>query len=273
MLFMLPIANIFAQGTYVSFNAGFGAKMSSQNLPDYYNYTQSDNYNGENNSRVITSEQINASLGKGLNFGLSIGNMFNKNIGAELGVSYLMGGKTKAKDSYSTNGTVNETTDYTISAKMLRIVPTLVFTPGMEKINPYAKFGLIVGLGTITEEHSRNIDGDVNFEKTKYKGGLALGLNTALGVAFDLNEKMSFFGELNMVNLSYAPKKGEVTEATYNGADQLPDMTTSDKKIEFVDKVTTNSSNPQLDSEATKELKTKLPFGSIGLNIGIHFKL
>jgi hypothetical protein len=254
--------NLFAQGAYVNINAGYGLSMSSQNLYFF------DFYNSTSGSNSYTEEQVNVSLGKGLNVGGAFGYMFNKNIGAELGISYLLGGKSKAKDTY-----IGGTTDYTLSSKMLRINPTLVIASGFEKINPYAKFGLVLGSGSIMYEYNDNEDGDIYVMKMKLNGGIAFGLSSGIGATFDLNDKMSFFGELNMVNLSYAPTKGKVTEATYNGVDGLPDMTTSDKEIEFVDSYTHNDDNPPADSQPRKALKQKLPFGSFGVNIGLRINL
>jgi hypothetical protein len=251
--------NLFAQGAYVNIDAGYGLNMSSQNLSyiDFYNYTNLNN--------SITNEQVNVSLGKGLNLGGAFGYMFNKNIGAELGISYLLGGKSKAKDTYT-----SRTTDYTISSKMLRIIPSLVIASGIEKINPYMKFGLLIGTGSINFEYNDNDNGDIYLEKRKINGGIALGLSSALGVMVNLSDKMSFYGEFNMVNLSYAPTKSVITEATYNGTDELPSMTTRQKEIEFVDSYTVNQSNPPSDSQPNKELKQKAPFGSFGVNIGLR---
>jgi len=254
--------NIYAQGVYANLNVGYGFGMSTQNLSffDFYNSTYGNN--------STTDEQVNVSLGKGLNVGGALGIMFNENIGAELGVSYLLGGKNEAKDVYL-NGTIN----YTLSSTMLIINPSLILTAGIEGINPYAKFGVVIGSGSVLFEYKDNDDGDVDLTNMKLNGGLALGLNAAIGATFSLNDKMSFFGEINMVNMSYAPKKGEITEATYNGVDELPGMTTREKEIEFVDSYTYNWESPQPDSEPNKELKQKLPYGSLGVNFGIRFGL
>ncbi len=257
MVFVISLFtnNLFAQGAYVNINTGYGLSMSTQNLYyfDFYNYTS-----GSNSS---TYEQVNVSLGKGLNLGGAFGYLFNENIGVELGISYLLGGKSNAKDKYS-----DGSTDYTLSSRMLRVNPSLVIASGFENINPYAKFGLIIGSGSIMYEYIDNDEGDIDVLKMKLNGGIALGLSSGIGAMFHLSDNMSFFGELNMVNLSYAPTKGKVTEATSNGADELPDMTTREKEIEFVDSYTDNSH----DSQPRKELKQKLPFGSFGVNIGLR---
>ena len=258
MVFVISLFanNLFAQGAYVNINTGYGFNMSSQNLDDFSNITEGSN--------STTREQVNVSLGKGLNLGGAFGYMFNENIGAELGISYLLGGKSKAKYTY-TGGTE----DYTVSSKMLRIIPSLVIASGFENINPYAKFGFVIGSGSIKYEYNGD-DGVIWVKKEKLNGGLAFGLNAGVGALFNLSDNMSFFGELNMVNLSYAPTKGEITEATYNGKDKLPNMTTREKETKFVNSYTYNYQSPPPDSQPRERLKQKFPFGSFGLNFGLR---
>lgn len=249
--------NIFGQGAYVNINAGYGANMGSQTLDGFNNYTSTAN--------STTREQVYLSLGNGLNFGGAFGYMFNENIGAELGLSFLLGGKSTATDDYE-----DGTTDYNFSSNMLRINPSLVLSSGLNGVNPYAKFGLVMGTGSVNFEYEDNDDGDIYKGNLKMDGGLAIGLNAAIGANFTLSDKMSFFGEINMINMSYAPRKGEFIEVTYNGADELLGMTTSEKEIDFVDSYTYSDNNPPPDSEPSKELKQKLPFGSFGLNFGLR---
>ncbi len=260
MVFVISLFanNLFAQGAYVNINAGYGLSMSSQNLNNFYNSTD------ELNSR--TDEQVNLSLGKGLNIGGALGYMFNKNIGAELGFSYLLGGESEAKHI-----DMDGTTDYTLSSKMLRINPTLVIAAGFEKINPYAKFGFVIGSGSIMYESIEKEGIDIKVRKEKFNGGLAFGLNAGVGALYNLSEKMTFFGELNMVNLSYAPTNGELTEATKNGANELPGMTIRERETVFVSSYDRNAPRP--DSQPRQELKQKFPFGSFGINIGLRFSL
>ncbi|MGA2822003.1 MAG: outer membrane beta-barrel protein [Bacteroidales bacterium] len=255
--------NLFAQGAYVNINAGYGLKMSSQNMPDY----NMSNLTMDSTSSKL--EQINASLGKGFNVEGAFGYMFTKNIGAELGISYLLGAKVKAKDTYMDGSTA----DYILSANMLGINPSVVIAYGLNKINPYAKFGLIIGFGSITYKEDHNETGSTEVRETKLNGGTAFGLNAGAGVIFKLSKLLSLFGEIEMVNLSYSPAKGKLTKYTINGADQLPNLKTSEKEIDFVDQYTMDSKNPRPDSEPRQELKQKLPFGSVGLNIGLRIRL
>ncbi len=256
----LMAQTLSAQGAYINLNLGYSFGSSTQNVSGFYNQTRQ--------GAFTTNEQVNVSFGKGINIGGAFGYMFNKNVGAELGISYLIGGKSTTRDIYN-----NGTTDYTFSSNMVRFNPSLVIAAGFDNINPYAKFGMVIGTGSIIYEYNDNDDGDVWLQTTKYNGGLALGLSAGVGVLFNINDMLSFFGELNMINLSYAPTKGEVTEATFNGADKLSSMTTKDRQIVFVDAYTTEQGNPSPDSEPNKQLLEKFPFGSIGINIGLRINL
>jgi hypothetical protein len=259
---------LFAQGVYVKINAGYGINMSSSVGQNYTNVTTS------SSPYIYTStmEVVNFSLGKGLNFGGAFGYMFNKNIGAELGISYLLGGTTKFTNE-SSFGTSHSISEQTLHSNMLRFIPSLVIASGFEGINPYAKFGLLLGTGSLFIDNDQNEDGKIMIGKWKYNGGVALGLNSAIGAMFTINDNISIFSEIDMVNLSYSPTKGEMTEASLNGVDQLPTMTTSAKEKEFVDSYTYGSDIPMPDSEPYKQLKFKMPYGSVGINFGLKINL
>jgi hypothetical protein len=204
--------------------------------------------------------------------------MFNEHIGAELGLSYLMGGKSYSKIS-ETRIYPNYPSEYynqesTISSKMFRMIPTLVIEAGGEKINPYAKFGLVVGFGSVLCESNYNSydewDGlETTSQKIQLSGGSALGLTSSIGAMYNLSEKMSLFGELNMINMSYSPTKGELTEYKENGVDKLSSMSISEKEVEYADSYDryyffNDSSKP------SQVLKQSLPFGSFGINVGMR---
>ncbi len=248
----------FSQGVYINSNVGYGFKMSSQNI-NYFDFSNSNRINN-----ILTYEQINVSLGKGLNFGGAFGYMFNRNFGTELGISYLKGGKSISKDTFDGQ------TDYgSLSSKMFRIIPSLILTYDCKKLNPYVKLGMIIGSGSILYEHNSNWSGNISSSKTILTGGLAFGLNSATGIIFKPGNKMSIFGEINMVNLSYSPSKAEIIELIFNNIDFLPDTGISGKQIEFVDKYTADASFYRRDLPR-KELTQKFPFGSISFCLGMR---
>ena len=256
---------LLAQNSYVKVNAGYGLSMNAHDLgSNFYDFT-----NFKSDGTTTSVEIIPISLGKGLTFGGAFGHSFNKNIGAELAVSYLLGDESTAKDEHTSG-----TTDLAISANMLQITSSLIIQSGREGLNPYIRLGVLLGKGTITYSvKGTESNGNTTTLKAEFDGDLAIGLNAAVGVFYPLGDKMSFFGEINTINMSYAPTKGTVVEATANGVDRLPTATTREKEIELVDKVTDNFLTPGPDNEPSKALKQKLPFGSIGLQVGVRINL
>lgn len=268
--------NLFGQGAYIKVSTGYSFAVSAQNIDGFNNSTEvySSSYSGSS-QESCTEEQVDVSLGKGLNFDGAFGYMFNKNLAAELGFSYLLGAESEARSEYEytyrgyyDNISYHSLTDYTLSSNMLRITPAVIISSGLVGINPYAKFGLVIGKGTIHYDYEENDDDNIYKYKEEWNGGLSMGFNTAVGANYALGGNILLFGEISMINMSYAPTNGEVTEASYNGEDNLSDMTTNEKETEFVDEYSySDSSSP--DGLPNKELKQNLPFGSLGLIFGI----
>ncbi|NVO01282.1 MAG: outer membrane beta-barrel protein [Bacteroidetes bacterium] len=267
--------NLSAQGVFVKVNVGYGFGIGTQTWMN--NSTR--NVNSVTGVNTGTEEAVKISLGKGLNFAGTIGAMFNKNVGAELGINYLIGGKTTCKDEYNYTGNLiipsyTRTTENIFSANMLKINPSILVTSGSKEIDPYAKFGIVLGFGSATSERTETYSsGDINESAFKYSGGMSIGITSAFGVNFNLNKNMAIFGELNMTNLSYAPKKGIYLKYSENGVDQLATMTTIEKEVEYVDSYTYDSSVAANVTQPDKQTSIKLPFSSLGINLGIKIKL
>lgn len=263
-LMVLSIAfittDLLAQGAYVSLNAGYGLNASSQNLG-----TTSYNNNGTN---MTTYNQEDFSFGKGIQFGGAAGYMFTKNIGVEMGLSYLTGDPTTLQSSY-----VNGSNKVDISSKMLRINPSIIIVSGMSGLNPYARFGVIVGTGSIIEKDNYTNNPNNTQSTQKLSGGYAYGLTAGVGVMYKLTGKISLFGELAMVNMSYAPTKGEITAYTFNGVDRMLSLSTRDRLTDYVETYTVKAGQTPPDTEPAKSLVQKLPFGSVGINIGLKYNL
>jgi hypothetical protein len=252
-------SNLFAQGLYVTANAGYGFGINKSMIADL-----------TETATTYTHDQKSLSFGKGINLGGAVGFMFNKNMGAELGLSYLIGGKSKSTGTY-----LDRTEESTYSGKMFKINPSFIFTSGAGKFNPYAKMGLVVGFGFFNHEYSVNYTtGDVDLTNYKYNGGIALGFSSALGATYKLNNNLSLFGELSLISLSYSPEKMTVTKATNNGIDVLPGITTYDKETDFVDSYTVSRTPAPIDDTKPRQtLKVPFPFGSFGFNVGIRIGL
>ena len=76
-----------------------------------------------------------------------------------------------------------------------------------------------------------------------------------------------------MVNLSYAPTKGEVITYSIDGTDRLTTLTTSERLTDYLKSYIVSSSQPAADTEPGKSPLQNYPFGSFGLNIGLIYNL
>jgi len=246
-------------------NAGYGFPAGTQTI---YNYDQ----NSE--TGVFKVDPVEYSYGKGFNFVSSFGAMYNKYFGAELGIGYLLGSKIETTNNMNTLYATakNITTD---NSKMLFFVPALVFEGGFEKINPYARIGLIVAFPKITSKDEATVTSAFSqtslktVEVTKYKMDLGFGVNAALGILFNMSDNFAIFGECNFNSLSITPKSSEITESSIGGVDNLSSMTISEKETVYEKNYVEDPLNPSAENEPSKELKIKIPFSSVGANIGI----
>jgi len=252
--------DVLAQTSYCNVNVGYALPMNAQSL-DHLGFSNNSSMNS-----VFTYDEEKVSLGSGFNVGASFGHMFTPYLGAELNVSYLFGSQSKAADNYDDYAH----TDYTISSNMIRFTPSVIFTAGLDKINPYARVGVVIGAGSLLYRSVGYDDGGSFANELKCNGGVAIGINASIGATYTLSDKLSLFGELNMISQSYAPTKGELTEVSRDGVDQLPNYTTQDREVEFVDSYVYDYRNPGPETEPRKEAKVYFPYGSIGLNVGLR---
>jgi hypothetical protein len=259
---------VIAQGAYFTVGTGYNLPTSTQTLDgmSFYNETITDN--------STTYQQNYVSLGKGLNVGGAFGYIFNEHIGAELGVSYLIGSTWESVTEYNSNfsGSNMKFTNQ-ISSKMARVNPQIVMSFESNRITPYAKVGLMLGAGSMTVNGLLNDNSSVTEQTLFYTGGIATGFTTTIGASVALNDKISFFGDLNLVNMSYSPTKGVLTKYTEDGLDLLPSFDLIDKEIQFVDSYVEDDNVQPAITEPAKALKMKFPFSSCGLYFGIKYTL
>jgi hypothetical protein len=250
--------NLFAQGLYVKVQTGYALGISQYNIS---NYTET--------AALYSYDRVGLSFGKGINLGGTVGYLFSKNLGIELGLSYLMGGKTTGTNTY-----LDHINADTYSATMVRLNPSVVVSAGFDKVNPYAKLGVIVGAGSFTHNYNETYtNGNAYITDYKWNGGLAVGFTSALGANFKLNNNLSLFGEFNLISLSYAPKKMVITMASDNGKDALEGMSTRDKETDFVNSYSKDKNSPVDNTKPNQGIRVSYPFGSFGFNVGVRINL
>lgn len=232
-------------------------------------------------STTHDEEYKSLGFGGGLNVNLAGGFMLSDNIGIELGVNEFIGLNKTTKVS-DTRAGFEESREVKVSGMMLQLVPAIVITPKLEKLNPYARLGMIIGIlpsftekisstQTVTPVSKATLATTQIEYKEKNNGGIALGFTAAAGVDMNLSDNLSLFGELVYNGITYAPTKGKVKTWTVNGVDQIATAVTRDKEWTYEKKIDTDAAIP--DGSADKREKQSFNFSNVLINIGIKLHL
>jgi opacity protein-like surface antigen len=217
-------------------------------------------------------------LGGGFNVNAAFGYKFSDYVGIEFGINEFIGMGKKVNGSRT--GTTNDfTSEDKISGMMLQVVPAVVISPNLEKVNPYARLGMIIGVlpSIVVNSSKTSTSGGVSRattiteSKQKLHGGLALGFTAAAGASFNLSDKLALYGEFVFNGITYAPSKRIYKTYTVDGVDKLANMTTKEKEMEFVKKYDADENIP--DGSPDKAPKVSFNFSNVELNIGVVIKL
>lgn len=227
----------YSQSLNVGVNLGYG--MGAGNMVLGVSSTQN------------TEENVVGSLGQGIQAALNVNYMFNPNLGLELGLGVLSGEEIE----------ITQNTDFfeesmTMKATMFRVMPGIRLSAGDDKtLAPYSKFGVAVGFGTklVLSENYTNEFGS-GFLEYEYSEGVSIGWYGAFGVGFKVSDKLSLNTELLLINQSWAPGKEKNTVNSSGSVD--PSVTLED----------------EVSIYSNKELTTRVPFGSLGLNVGAQYR-
>ncbi|MEO5642721.1 MAG: outer membrane beta-barrel protein [Bacteroidia bacterium] len=232
-------------------------------------------YNSEENNvnNTYYKEGIKGSYGKGANFNVYGGYMLTNVIGLELAANYLAG------SPYTfTNVDIDNITSIThvneIHATSFRLIPGIRLGYGEKKLRVYSRVALAFGLmNKMIDNHTRTTSDpagtDILYESFEYTGGKYVGFTGSFGLTYSLSEHISLYGELSRYFISWGAKYGEYTEVKFNDADQLGNMTTSEKKFEYVERV--DQTMNQNSGEPTKALRSYVPLNTLSVSLGLHF--
>jgi hypothetical protein len=266
-LFLLTslILNL-AQAQKFYARVGFGGGISTSASFDML-------YKYENDGSSRTVSVVPVGLGTGFNGNLSFGYMFSKYIGIDLTVNGFLGLPSKGDSVVHLLGSTQA--DIKVAGYLVSVTPGVVITAGLEKINPYARFGLQIGAVPIMLARYSSENASVNPAQTinitnGYYGGVALGYTATGGCEFNINKLINLFAELTFSHATWSPSYSEIIEYKVNGEDKLSTLTVHQKKTDFIDKIILNSSTSP--DSPKKALRKTYPFSTASINFGIKFR-
>lgn len=219
----------------------------------------------DNMGDLVFEETVRDSYGKGGIFGISAGYFFYKNIGFELGFSYLSGGRIRASGFDASSDNYREA--FETKANMVMFNPSLVLRAPSEAFSPYIRLGATVGFAKIrtTSSSSNEVGFEDDYEGTLSKGA-ALGVTGALGVSYALTPSVALFLELEGTSMHHAPRRWNIEKYTINGTNNI------ENRFGSSEKALKETITEQDDPDKT-EIRSKLPFSGVGVQTGIvvHF--
>lgn len=257
LILIFTIVSLCAQAQSFYVRAGLGAAISTSPRIGYQSTTIGDS----GYYQKIDSKRIG--LADGLPIVAAAGYYFGNNFGVELGVDYFAGFNVKPffidEDTWTAKG----------RGSMLSIVPAIIIRINNDKLKPYARLGIMIGVLNKVLMFQTNNPSSSYSESTTSKdyGGIAIGAQAALGAELPLGKLLSLFGEVNLDEISWAPTKGKYLKDTYNGVDQLANMTTKEKTWIYVKNLDTSQPIPYSDPD--KQTLVNYSFSNVGLIVGV----
>lgn len=204
---------------------------------------------------------IYGTFGSGIPISLEAAYFLNDNFGVQFDFTYLMGSNMLISENLTPGATSNSMAKTT----QIRITPSLVFKTDM---GIYSRFGAVLpvaGNTTVNTENSNGGGPGVPLKQEMVaKGKFGVGFAGALGYQFNIGEKLGIFGELEYIGLSIKRATAELTMLEVGGVDQLPNMTDAQKNFNYEDEINITGNDLQ---------GTSSPYNSIGLNIGVRFRI
>jgi hypothetical protein len=255
-----------AQKTAIGVNLGYSFSAASQNL-----LTQIENSgNRYNTNGVFTS------MGEGLTANLQLTRWFNKSSGVFVTASYR-NTLTPVKGSQKLNGIDDfYQADTKWNSSVIIISPGVSFKIPYNRLAPFARAGVLLPVYSEVKETATYSSGGFGgnrsgIKKITYRLNTTLGYTMALGIAPDINKRLSFFSELAIEALSIKVKKSNWISDIQNGVEKINDYSISTKEIIYKKRLDENF--PYDPNKPSQALSFSLPYSTIGIRAGINIKL
>jgi hypothetical protein len=248
------------------------------------------NYTTSVDAKDFTYKSTKVGLGKGPRIGIGVGFIVNDFINLGIDVEKYSGRNITSNSLYyfDQNGyTYTSNDDIEFKADMISLIPNITFKAiSSPNFFIYNRLGIKAGIiNKLEETHSytnTSIDNATQTEsKTtervehEYQGGLPIGFVADLGFQVKLNDKFRFFTEIEFSHLTYNPKKKVVTRWVDGGGkdfDLDKDFDVEFLQVEYVKEYTVKDGVRDF-KKPRNETTLRIPYSSLGLGIGLIYKL
>ncbi len=283
---MLALSAIaFSAPAQLYFRAGIGYAMpqagqSMYDTPIPYNGFPT-GYNGTRNnpsSQSFAYSIKSASFSAGVPATIGLGYMVSDHVGIQLDASIGLSNKKYTFVDNNVNlGTAASPVPGTISTTQtanhpVLLIPALVIQSGGEKLKVYGRIGAVLPLNTkVTQEMVlSNLPGAgaviVDDFTWQIKSSFSVGFTAAAGVKYQLNDKMSIWGEFSFLSMTQNTKEQNLQTWTEDGQSVSLSAYPYPTHIKF-------SKTAIVDTTFETFPTYGQPFSNVGFNVGISFNI
>lgn len=306
---------------YLKAAGGYFFSVSPGQFPNVGPYPPQDlhtEYNPLNANPLdtISRKILTGSYGEGVRGGLTFGYNINKYLSVEGTFNYFHSRKnlmTRQETVLAGSGRQLGFVESRGHVNAVDFAPSLVVSPGYEKINPYVRFGVVLPLWGrlyIETEAAQTSTPPAGLpvppgsqiyttisRKEEVKPNVTIGFQGAFGVSFMISKRFDVFVEAEYRNVPVKSKSKEITRYdevnTLVGSDGtaiqelsrrgLNDLSVAEKNTDYVTTLDQNS-NTQINQQGTviiykddnkpsNDLKSYINIGGLGANAGLKFRL
>jgi outer membrane protein W len=262
-------AAVFAQNFYFRAGLGYAFAQAGQSMD-----ASGTPYNGSLSGATQTYDIKGASFSSGLQGQFGFGYMFNSNVGVQLDMNIGLAPKkyTFTADNVNLGGINGSVTIENKASTPVFLLPALVLQTGGDKLNIYSRFGLALPLNTkIThDEIQANAPGTgtliVDDFTFTIKNSFSLGFAGAAGVKYNLNDRVSLWGEVSMMSMSVYIKQAQLTAVTENGVSYPTSQVPGNQVINYSKSITA-------DSTGANQPAYSQPFSNVGIHFGVSINM
>ena len=264
----------YAQQLYTRIGLGYAIPQAGQTMDG-----TATPYNGSavnsSPSGSTTYSLKNMSFGAGVHGDLGFGYMFNKHVGIDVSLDFLLSAKQYTGtignvlvDSVPSNVNMNQ------KGKCTLFIPALVLQSDGEKMNLYTRVGIALPLRSrVTwDEVYVNLPGTGATEVVDFtweiKNKLSLGLAAAIGAKFAVNNKMKFWCEMGFLSFAPYTKEANLTEVSVNGQGGYLNQISAAQRVITYSTAFTGRTNDFFHQPAYSQ-----PFSNFSINAGLSFDL
>jgi len=263
---------LYSQNVYFKVGSNYHVSTTTQKMPGYFDYAINVRPSGGISSLPVNLNVDEFSVASGISFQGSIGYSFNDFLSVELNFSTFSNTKKEFNASPAQQYMPNGITNWEL--QQYNLLPTILFGKSFNKstVNIFIYSGLGLSKLNINVKVPQSNTVQENYREYEFSNSNSFSWGYGVEYTYSLGEKMSLYANIGINSCYYKPVKAQINSSST----QIEYLTTSEKEIEYVDKIENVEVNPDGSNKPNVpeiRLNETLKLNSIYLGIGIKYTL